>query len=197
MISQTGSSMTHPWFVSPEEYDNSEDCEVAEANDDDDDDGLDDYDDDFDHDDTYNIPPAKRLQTVSNECDIANVVNSPSSLTAGSKYDIILNHFNPNANYNFSKGNGNRSIQFQWLQQFPWLVYSKQENGGFCLPCILFCTTGYRGSDPGVLVGRLLTSFCKALEVLWKHINLAHHKESVVKFEEFQKVMSQKQAKST
>ena len=74
---------------------------------------------------------------------------------------------------------------------FPWLAYSKQENGGFCLPCVLFAASEYRGSDLGILVVRLpcvlfaaseyhgsdlgilvsrpLTTFTMALELLHKH----------------------------
>ena len=84
-------------------------------------------------------------------------------------------------------------IQLRWLVQSPWLAYSKQENGGFCLPCVVFSTRGYRGSDPGILVSRPLTVFTKALELLWKHADKAYHKEAVVKADEFLKVMTNQQ----
>ena len=45
---------------------------------------------------------------------------------------------------------GELSINYCWLQLYPWLVYSKQENGGYCLPCVLFASCGYHGSDPGL-----------------------------------------------
>ena len=85
------------------------------------------------------------------------------------------------------------SFQFQWLQRYPWLVYSRQENGGFCLPCVLFATSVYRGSDRGVLVIRPLTTFGKALESLHKHADKGHHKTAVIRSEEFLKTMTHQQ----
>ena len=76
---------------------------------------------------------------------------------------------------------------------FPWLVYSKQKNGGYCLPCVVFASTGYKGSNPGVLVSCPLTAFSKALEVLRKHADKGHHKAAVVRADEFKKTMTNQQ----
>ena len=76
---------------------------------------------------------------------------------------------------------------------YPWLVYSKQENGGYCLPCALFAISGYHGSSPGVLVSPLLTAFNKALEVLRKHADKNHHKLAIVRADEFKKTMTNQQ----
>ena len=86
-----------------------------------------------------------------------------------------------------------QSFQYRWLTQFPWLVYSKQVNGGFCLPCIIFASSGYRGSDPGILVSRPLTSFTKVLEELHKHVSKQHHKHAVLRSDNFLKVMTHQQ----
>lgn len=59
--------------------------------------------------------------------------------------------------------------------QFPWLVYSKQENGGFCLPCVLLTSSENCGSDPSVFVNSSLTAFTKALEILRKHTEKGYH----------------------
>ena len=72
-------------------------------------------------------------------------------------------------------------------------MYSKQENAGFCLPCVLFASFGYRGTNPGVLVNRPLTVFTKALEILHKHTEKAYHKQVVVGFEGFMRVMRHEQ----
>ena len=77
---------------------------------------------------------------------------------------------------------------------FPWLIYSKQENGGYCLPCVLFAPTGgYHGSNPGVLVNRPLTTFGKALELLRKHAAKEHHLTAMVRTDEFRKTMTNQQ----
>ena len=93
---------------------------------------------------------------------------------------LHTNHFQLSVDYKFPKGASGRSFQYQWLQSFPWLVYSKQEDGGFCLPCVLFTPAGCRGSNPGVLVSRSFTVFKKALETLRKHADKEHHKSAIV-----------------
>jgi hypothetical protein len=108
---------------------------------------------------------------------------------------VLKNHFKPGANYSFPKSSSTgRSFQYRWLTQFPWLVYSKQVNNGFCLPCVIFASSGYRGSDPGVLVSRSLTNFTKALEVLHKHVGKQYHKDAVLRSDDFLKVMTHQQA---
>lgn len=105
-----------------------------------------------------------------------------------------MNHFKPGVNYSFPKSSGTgRSFQYKWLTQFPWFAYSKQENGGFCLPRLIFASSGYRGSDPGVLVSRPLTAFTKALELLRKHSDKQYHKDAVIRSDEFLKVMRHQQ----
>ena len=124
--------------------------------------------------------------------DVAGFVGT-RILSAQCRYDLLVNHFKPGPDYAFPRGINGRAFQLRWLVQYPWLAYSKQENGGFCLPCVLFSTRGYHGSDPGVLVSRPLTMFTKALELLRKHVDKAYHKEAVVKADEFLKVMTNKQ----
>ena len=106
------------------------------------------------------------------------------------KYRYINSHFTPDLRYKFQKNSGGRSFQHQWLVRYPWLKYSEQENGGYCLPCIMFGRTiGFR-ADPGVLVSSPLLNFKKALEILEKHMSRDYHKLAVVKMDTFVKVMS-------
>ena len=58
-------------------------------------------------------PEAKRQElfnTYSNE--IANFVGS-RSLTAECKYNLLVNHFKPGADYSFSKGSSRREFQYR------------------------------------------------------------------------------------
>ena len=127
--------------------------------------------------------------------DVAQVIGS-HHLSASTRHSLLNHHFRPDANYNFPKGSTGtgRSFQLQWLQSFPWLVYSKQTDGGFCLPCVLFAPSVYHGSNPGVLVTRPLTNFKKALEMLHKHTDKEHHKVAIVRAEEFEGSMSGQQS---
>ena len=137
---------------------------------------------------------AKRpvLSSIQDCGDVASFVGTRVT-NADQRYNLLNNLFKPCADYSFPKHTDGRSFQFQWLQRYPWLVYSRQENGGFCLPCVLFATSGYRGSDPCVLVSRPLTTFGKALASLHKHADKGHHKTAVIRSEEFLKTMTHQQ----
>ncbi len=156
----------------------------------------DDEDTPFTSDDECDSPPTKRpaLDTVSPPLaqDVAGVIGS-LSISSSTRYALLTNHFQPPANYIFPKDTYGRSFQRQWLQTFPWLVYSKVEKGGFCLPCVLFARSGYHGSSPGVLVSRAVTNFKKGLETLRKHANKEYHKAAIVQADELKKSMSGQQ----
>ena len=138
-------------------------------------------------------PPAKRHH-VMNCRDVADYVGSTISVSDSDKYQLRVNHFKPTSDFKFPKSANGRSFQFRWLHLYPWLAYSKQKNGGFCIPCVLFATRASRHqSDPGVLVQRPLTQFSKALELLRKHSTKEHHKIAVVRSDEFLQVMNHQQ----
>ena len=80
-----------------------------------------------------------------------------------------------------------------WLKLFPWLMYSKHENGGYCLPCVMFSRNVSLRADPGILVGTALTNFRKALEILRKHVNKDYHKNAVTVLDSFLSGMSGRQ----
>jgi hypothetical protein len=124
---------------------------------------------------------------------VAQFINTHSNNTSADRYNLLTNHFRPTPDYHFPKGAKGRSFQHRWLQVFPWLVYSKQENGGYCLPCALFTPMGYQGSNPGILVSRPLVTFGKALEMLRKHADKEHHLAAMVRVDEFNKTMTNQQ----
>lgn len=69
-----------------------------------------------------------------------------------------------------------------------------RDNGGYCLPCILFSRRGSVYAQPaGVLVSCPLTNFRKALETLDKHSGKDDHKGAHVKIDAFLKVMTGQQ----
>ena len=83
-------------------------------------------------------PEAKRQALVTTDCnEVANFVGS-RSLTEECKYSLLVNRFKLGVDYSFPKGSSRGAFQYRWLMNFPWLAYSKQGNGGFCLPCVLF-----------------------------------------------------------
>ena len=82
--------------------------------------------------------------------------SSISNLPAPNKYFILTKHFRPGNNFKFPSRHldgCNRSCQYKYLQENPWFVYSKIEDGLFCLPCVLFA----RKEDLGQFVHEKLT----------------------------------------
>ena len=64
------------------------------------------------------------------------------------KYSLLKHHSQPPKEFVFPTtyiGGCNRSFRSIWLNEYPWLVYSSKLDGGFCVPCALFSTTGRTG----------------------------------------------------
>ena len=77
-------------------------------------------------------PPAKQPSLVTAQCDdVANFVGA--RICSGEKYQLLTKHLKPGPEYIFLWCSSRRYFQHRWLQQYPWLVYSKRENGGFCM----------------------------------------------------------------
>ena len=69
----------------------------------------------------------------------------PGSLTAREKFDRIQGYFRPNHHFLFPErvqvDGKRRRFKLSWLEEYPWLVYSKKCNAGFCLPACSFQPT--------------------------------------------------------
>ena len=100
---------------------------------------------------------------------VINFVMSPEEvdkavreMTSGEKYDFLTDHFKPSSCYIFPlvyMNSCNRQFQHSWLKKHPWLTYSHNPDGGFYLPCALFCTDR---STKGVLVNRPFMKWTKS-----------------------------------
>ena len=69
--------------------------------------------------------------------DVADLAKRRISLMESEKYNFYCNHFTPDIDYKFPC-EGGRSFLHRYLRKYSWLTYSRQENGGYCLPCVLF-----------------------------------------------------------
>ena len=82
-------------------------------------------------------------------------VNSTESIRDSQKYELLLNPFQPSADYDFkADSNGPRSFRYDWINTgdyAPWLVYSPHLKGALCELLCSFSAT----SQPGVFKGRL------------------------------------------
>lgn len=139
------------------------------------------------------VPPA--ICGLKDICYYADKAIRPS-LTDQVKYDLLTKHFRPCSEYQFlprQEHGKQRRFQFGWLKRFPWLVYSVEANGGFCINCMLF-GMGTADSDLGIFVSRPNTYFTKSTSEMMKHSDKQSHKAASVKTEDFLRVMKGEQA---
>lgn len=71
--------------------------------------------------------------------DISTYYKKSLNLTNIEKNDLIKNVSIVEPSFEFPiNTNTKRHFQHDWLKKYPWLRYSISENGGYCLPCVLF-----------------------------------------------------------
>lgn len=121
-------------------------------------------------------PPEKAALDRSRHLvsDDIGLYSSTHSFSAGTKFSLLSSHLQPPPDFKFPQGSRGCSFKHRWLHAFPWLVYSKQQKDGYFLPCVLFTTSDYHGSAPGILVSYPLTTFGKDLETLRKYVSKEH-----------------------
>ena len=93
------------------------------------------------HHDDIEVLPNQPESLSSDPRDVANYACKAAKgrLTSSEKFQLLTNHFTLDVRYKFPPGANNRTFQHKWLREYqPWLVYSKREKGGYCLPCVLF-----------------------------------------------------------
>ena len=108
--------------------------------------------------------------------------SSIRQLTPKLKYTIFNNHFKPTSNYKFPShyvDGCNRSCQYQYFVDNPWFVYSKMENGIFCLPCVLFASK----PDLGQFVNEKFKKWSKKSRKFADHNHNQYHKFALVRME--------------
>lgn len=82
--------------------------------------------------------------------DLGLYFTKAQSLSDDRKLELLKNSWTPTRAYNFPKTQfygKNRAFSFEWLTQFPWLVYSAAQDGAFCRFCVLFGHLTGKNSD--------------------------------------------------
>ena len=116
------------------------------------------------------------------------------TLSDGDKYNV-LNQLDQPQQYNFPavvEGQQLRRFQSSWFSKYPWLTYSRSENGGYCAYCLAFASSAKSGGNLGALVQTPLIKFKKALEVLASHEKTEYHKDAYARMVTFRDYMSKK-----
>lgn len=106
------------------------------------------------------------------------------------KYSLLINHFRPNSNYKFPSrflGGCNRACQHRYLVDNPWFVYSKVEDGIFCLPCVLFATI----EDLGQFVCEKFNNWVKKSEKFASHNTKHYHQLALTRVDALKSTMAE------
>ncbi|XP_025202388.1 zinc finger MYM-type protein 1-like [Melanaphis sacchari] len=119
-----------------------------------------------------------------------------NNINDAKKYELLKNPWTPPKNYQFPIEQQRRlKFQFDWLIRFPWLVYSEKVQGALCKCCVLFAnnSVGKRIHHKlGALIIKPFTKWKDAIERFNRHSNSEYHKLSIIRSEEFIKVMENK-----
>ena len=121
--------------------------------------------------------------------DIRDAVGVKVSTTM--KYHLLTNCWVPPKSHDFpsktvGSGTNSRQRRFQhsWLTDFPWLAYSKKEDGAYCRYCVLFPPSS-QSTDLGQLVTQPLSEFSKGRSYLQNHNGRKYHLFAKEKAENF------------
>lgn len=115
-------------------------------------------------------------------------LSSIRSLPPEKKYLILTKHFRPGANFKFPSrylDGCNRSCQYKYLQENPWFVYSRVEDGLFCLPCVLFA----RKDDLGQFVHEKFNTWSKKTKKFASHNGAHYHQFAISQAESLKRVI--------
>jgi hypothetical protein len=110
----------------------------------------------------------------------AEVESVMQSMGSSQKYQLLTNHFVPSSTFAFPKvfdSGCNRSFKVKWLERYPWLVYSKALDGGFCIYCALFAK---ERSKYSVLVNKPFTKWVKVNKIVSAHASNKYHNNALV-----------------
>lgn len=82
-------------------------------------------------------------------------------------------------------------FQFKWFLNFPWLTFSKSENGAYCKYCVAFAKNeaGVNNQKLGALVLKKYNNWRHALEDFNHHSNLEYHKKCMLDADHFLNVL--------
>ena len=123
---------------------------------------------------------------------IGNIAPFARDLNKEDMFSVLNNIYQPPSNYVFPQhtegpGSHKRSFQLKWLNEHTWLAYSREKDGGYCVPCLFFC------KDPeglGKLVNSPLIKFKDAVNTLCQHCKKSYHINAVSDMLMFMQVMN-------
>ena len=79
-----------------------------------------------------------------------------------------------------------RHCKHEWMETFPFLAYSKTQDGLFCICCVLFPAPARQGSRAKNLITAPYRNWKDAQEDFREHSSLEYHKISLARMQAFQ-----------
>ena len=148
--------------------------------------------------DSFEAPSPKHFPTGQAEQDsepavaeyIADVAKR-SSLTESEKYNFY-HYYTPDGDFKFPREKS-KSFWHGYLKRYKWLAYSRKQNGGYCIPCVLFARGSYAQKGKGAFVETAFVNFKKAYEVCSAHAERKYHCDAVIACNAFIEIMSGRQ----
>lgn len=103
--------------------------------------------------------------------DIAKLYKTMSTLPDVKKQLLLTNIWKPESTYCFPPNASGRKFQYKWLDRFPWLVYSRDLDGAFCINCVAFGgESTHNASKLSHLFKTPLTDWSKAIARFHDHV---------------------------
>ena len=146
------------------------------------------------------LNPLESRESYSNRLDSSKPydIGSIAEFARGlnrEMFSVLNNVYKPPANYAFPQhteglGSHKRSFQQKWLKEHMWLTYSREKDGGYCVPCVFFCKNP---EELGKLVNSPLSKWKDAVNTLRQHSKKSYHMHAVSDMLMFMQVMNNEQ----
>ncbi|XP_035989382.1 uncharacterized protein LOC118561423 isoform X3 [Fundulus heteroclitus] len=143
------------------------------------------------------------LPQTTYDIDISKAKDRISEMDDSGKFQLLQTR-KPPKSFNFpardfkdnrrASGVTKRTCQRDWLDKYDFLSYSAQEDGVYCLPCILFPVES-QSRRASILIDLPFTNWRKFTEQITTHMQLQYHQSSDAKFHAFVDVMNGQQTR--
>ena len=130
--------------------------------------------------------------------DISNFYKTSQELSVEEKLNILENIKRLDTTFSYplkgSYSGKKRRFNHSWFANYPWLVYSKELDGAFCLTCVLFGhRIGQNSSKLDKLMSSPITNWSSANQKFKSHeANCEINKTALVTMQHFLNVMNNK-----
>ncbi len=138
------------------------------------------------------LESSQEIYSVTSVYDVGKLLaegRDLHSLSTSERFNILTNHIKAKDITKFPSvwmNACNRKFNPKWIEQYPWLVYSPHQDGGYCLPCTIFASCKFHLKT---LVTEPFKKWTKVSTVLGEHEEKQYHGEAVNSSEMFKEAI--------